>query len=298
MSKSLRIALAFAVIYLVWGSNYLAIHFAVRDMPPLAFAALRCALAAPLLLGFASWQGQRPPGALRDWLVVAATALLTLVAASGLVIWAQQWLPSGQAALIVASSAMWVALFGALGASGERLGAGSVLGLLTGFIGVALLVTGGWRGASAPAWAYVAALASAVALAAGAMLLRRFPLRCGPSMLAGLQSLLAAPVLGMASLVAGEIPQWRWTATGAWALGYLVVFGSFVGYSVFNWLVHEVRPAQLGTYAYVNPAVAMLLGWLVLGERLLPTQAVGAVVVIAGVALVMAAGRQRGGKRE
>lgn len=297
MSKRIRIALAFAVIYLVWGSNYLAIHVAVREMPPLAFAALRCALAAPLLLGFARWQGQRLPTAWRDWWVVIATALLTLVLASGLVIWAQQWLPSGQAALIIASSALWVALFGALGSRGERLGACSVLGLLSGFAGVALLLAGSWRIAAVPAWAYAATLISALALAAGAMLLRRFAPRCGAALTAGLQSLLAAPVLGVASLAAGEIPQWRWTAAGAWALGYLVVFGSFIGYSVFNWLVHEVSLAQLGTYAYVNPAVAMLLGWLLLDERLLPTQALGAVVVIAGVALVMAGSRRRAQRR-
>lgn len=293
ISRSLRLVLAFAVIYLIWGANYLAIHFGARGAPPLWFAALRCMLAAPLLLGFARWNGDAPPTGGRDWLVVVASAVLMLVLASGAVIWAQQWLPSGQAALIVASSAVWLAAFGAIGRHGERLGGKTLLGLVAGFCGVALLIGDGLRSADAPAIAYIAATISAAALAAGATLLRRRPPACGTAMLAGLQSMVAAMLLAVAALLTGETLQWQWSMPAVWALLYLAVCGSLLGYTAFNWLVREVTPAQLGTHAYVNPAVALMLGWLVLDEQLSAIQWSGALMVGIAVAVIMVSAPRR-----
>lgn len=291
-ARSLQVGAAFATVYLVWGSTYLAIRIGVENLPPILFAGVRFLLAAPIMLAYAWLRGARLPTDRRDWLVIALTALMMLVGANGLVTWSEQWVESNQAALIVATSALWMAWFGTWGSHGERFSAMTLAGLLLGFLGVAMLVGSGLRLQLAPWSAYGALLLSPVLWAGGSVVARRNALGCSPLMAAALQMLITGIVMTSLGLLAGELPRWQPTTESLAALVYLAIFGSCIAYGAYYWLVHEVTPAQLGTYAYVNPAIAVLLGWWLLDEAMRLPQILGTLVILAGVALVTAASRR------
>ena len=293
MSTRSKIILAFAIVYVVWGSTYLAIRVAVEHLPPALFAGLRFDIAGPLMLAFALARGARLPASAREWGNIAVSGLLMLGAANGLVTWSEQWIESGEAALIVATSALWMAGLGTLGAQGERLGRMTLAGLLLGFAGVALLVVEGLGQHLAPLSAYAALILAPLLWAAGSIHSRRYPPACPPLMTAALQMCFAGIAMTVLGLAAGELPRWNWHPTAIGALAYLIVFGSCIAYAAYIWLVREVSPAALGTYAYVNPAVAVLLGWLLLDERLGTLQIAGTAVILAGVLLVTLAARGR-----
>jgi len=284
--------MAFAIVYLIWGSTYLAIRIGVQELPAVLFAGLRFLVAGPLMLAYAFWRGARLPTSRRDWTVIAITALMMLVGANGLVTWSEQWVESNQAALIVATSALWMAWFGTWGGRGERLGLWTVVGLMLGFGGVVVLVGAGLYMRTAPVSAYLALLISPVLWAAGSIYSRRYPVGCAPMMTAALQMLITGLVMTSLGLALGDASRWHWSVSGITALLYLAVLGSCLAYGAYFWLVHQVTPAQLGTYAYVNPAVAVLLGWLILDEHLVRSQVVGTAIILLGVVLVTWASRR------
>ncbi|MEK6806906.1 MAG: EamA family transporter [Pseudomonadota bacterium] len=284
--RTWQLAAAFAAVYLIWGSTYLVIRVGVESLPPALFAGARFLPAAALLLLYAFSRGARLPQTRRDWGVIAATAILMLVGGNGLVTWSEQWIESNQAALLVATSALWMTGLGAIGPQGERPGGAAIAGLLLGFAGVALLVSSGLKAQVAPWYAYAGISLSPLLWAAGSILARRYPVATSPLMMAALQTLIAGALLILIGLISGEAPRWNWNPQGLAALAYLTILGSCVGYGAYIWLVHQVTPTQLGTYAYVNPAVAVLLGWWILDERLSPAQIVGTLVILCGVLLV------------
>ena len=281
-----RIVLALLIVYVVWGSTYLAIRFGVAITPPYLFASARFIAAGLILLAFARALGHRLPSSRADYKVIFITAVLLLVGANGLVTWSEQWVESNQAALMVATSALWMAGFGTLGARGERQTRLTWAGLVIGFLGVAVLVGEGLTHQSAPVGAYVALVISPILWAAGSIYGRRNPQQCAPLMTAALQMLIAGVLMLGIGLIGGEHERWRWTAQswGAWA--YLTIFGSCIAYGAYYWLVHNVTPALLGTYAYVNPAIAVLLGAWLGAEYLSGTQLVGTGVILGGVIAV------------
>ena len=291
-SRPLRIAIAFAIIYIVWGSTYLAIRVGVQSLPPGLFSGVRFLIAGALMLLYARARGAQLPASRRDWRNNALTALLMLVGGNGLVTWSEQWIESNQAALIVATSALWLAWMGTWGAQGERLNRLTVLGLALGFGGVAVLVQSGLQLRAGPAPAYVALILAPVCWAAGSVGARRAPVSCAPAMTAALQMLIAGAVLCALGVAAGEPARWSWNPGALVALAYLIVFGSCIAYGAYYWLVHEVPPAQLGTYAYVNPAIAVVLGWWLLHERLNSAQVLGTAIILASVLLVTWASRK------
>ena len=264
----------------------------MQHLPPWLFAGSRFLLAGTLMLAYAFLRGASLPAARRDWVNIAVTGLLMLVAGNGLVTWSEQWVESNQAALIVATSALWIAWLGTFGAQGERLNRLTLLGLGMGFGGVAVLVQSGLSLRVAPAAAYAALSLAPLTWAAGSVWSRRAPVSCPPFMTAALQMLIAGAVMTAAGLALGETARWQNTPEGLFALGYLVLFGSCLAYGAYLWLVHEVPPARLGTYAYVNPAVAVVLGWWMLDEHLNATQVIGTVIILAGVLLVTWASRK------
>lgn len=291
-SRTVQIALAFAIVYLVWGSTYLAIRVGVQSLPPWLFAGVRFLVAGVLMLAYARLSGARFPTARRDWLTIAGTGLLMLGAGNGLVTWSEQWIESNQAALIVATSALWLAWMGTWGAQGEGLNRLTLMGLGLGFGGVAVLVESGLSLQAAPPLAYVGLSLAPLAWAAGSVWSRRAPVSCPPVMTAALQMLLAGVVMSAAGLALGEADRWAPRREAWLALVYLVLFGSCLAYGAYLWLVHQVPPARLGTYAYVNPAVAVVLGWWLLDERLNTTQVLGTVIILGGVLLVTWAARK------
>ncbi|TXI04890.1 MAG: EamA family transporter [Rhizobium sp.] len=292
-NRKTQILLAFAIVYIVWGSTYLGIRVAVEAIPPALCAGLRFDIAGTLILLYALARGQRLPSSGRDWLIIAFTGVLMLVGGNGLVTYSEQWVPSNQAALVVGTSALWIAWFGTFGTRGEKLRPLTVAGLLLGFAGVAVLVGGGISARMAPVLAYLALLLAPVTWAIGSVYARRQPVKNTPLVTAALQMLTAGVVMTVMGLLMGEQSHIRWEPRSLIALAYLIVFGSCIAYAAYVWLVHEVTPALLGTYAYVNPAVAVLLGWLMLGETLTQTQVAGTLIILLSVVMVTLASSRR-----
>jgi drug/metabolite transporter (DMT)-like permease len=285
-SEGAKIVAAFAVIYLVWGSTFLATKIGVREMPPLLFAATRFAIAGLLLAFAAISRGEQFPRRRREWLHAGLFSILMVPLSNGLSTLAVRHVPSNEAALLAAGSALWLAGLGALGPRGHRLSAHSIMGLLLGFAGVLLLV---WpREDAAPGhlgWRALLLLSS-MNFAIASIVYRDAHLAVGPIAFNAVIMLLGAGCLAFTGLLTGELPDWRWNRSGIAAILYLAVFGSALAYSAYTWLLKRARSDRVGTFAYVNPAIATVLGWAILGEALTRAQLVGVLVIIGGVALV------------
>lgn len=284
--RKTQILLAFAIVYIVWGSTYLGIRVAVEAIPPALCAGLRFDIAGTLILLYALSRGHRLPSTKGDWLKIAFTGVMMLVGGNGLVTYSEQWVPSNQAALVVGTSALWIAWFGTFGSKGEKLKPLTIAGLLLGFAGVAVLVGGGISARMAPVLAYAALLFAPITWAIGSVYARRHPVANTPLVTAALQMITAGLIMTIMGLATGEQSHIRWEPRALIAMAYLIVFGSCIAYAAYIWLVHEVAPALLGTYAYVNPAVAVFLGWLMLDETLTQTQVVGTLIILLSVVMV------------
>ena len=281
-----KIAAAFAVIYLVWGSTFLANRIGVLHLPPLLFAAGRFVIAGSLLTVAAIVLSERFPRTRREWLHAGLFSVLMVPLSNGLSTYAVRHVPSNEAALLSAGSALWLAGLGALGPRGHRLPPLSIFGLLLGFAGVVLLV---WpKAAAAPGqlgWRALLLLSS-MNFAIASIVYRDAKPAAGPMAFNGVIMLLGAVCLGVTGLLSGETREWRWSGAGVAAMLYLAFFGSALAYSAYTWLLKHVRADRVGTFAYVNPAIATLLGWVVLGEALTGGQVIGMLVTLAAVALV------------
>lgn len=277
---------SFAIVYLVWGSSFLATHLGVQDLPPSLFAACRSLLAGLLLLAVARYRGETLPRTPREWRLMVFFAATMVVFSSGLATHGLAHLPSNEVALLNSSIALWIAWFGTFGPKGQPLTARSWTGLLLGFGGVALLV---WRGDlrfdSHFGWQMVV-LTGCVIWATGSIVYRNTPLSVQPIAFNAVLMLMGSVGLFTAGAVTGEIPRWTWSASGLWAMLYLALFSSAIAYTAYAWLMKNARTDRVATFAYVNPAIATLLGWVVLGEHLSAPQLAGMFVVLAGVALV------------
>jgi drug/metabolite transporter (DMT)-like permease len=282
-----RLLTAFATVYLVWGSSFLAARIGVLRLPPLLFAGVRFVCAGLLMLVLARLLRQRVRPAGREWRDLAVLALFAFVISNGLSSWAMQWLPSNQTALLNVSAPLWIVLLGAFGARGHRPAARDVAGLVLGFLGTALVIrpTGG-AGAGTSLIPPGAVLLACVAWAISTIYLRNVAPRLAVQTLIGWQMLLGGVGLTAAGLVRGEVALWHWSWAGALALAYLIVFASCLAHTAYAWLALRTSPTSLGTYAYVNPLIATLLGWWVLGERLTALQLTGMPIVLGGVLLI------------
>jgi drug/metabolite transporter (DMT)-like permease len=292
-ARTPQLVLAFAVLYLVWGSTYLGIRIAVQALPPALCAGLRFDIAGALILAYCLVRGEKMPATARDWRNISISGLLMLIGGNGLVTYSEQWVQSNQAALIVATGALWIAWIGTFGPNGEKLKPLTIAGLLLGFAGVAVLVGGGISANAAPLPAYLTLLLAPICWALGTVHSRRNPVSNAHLVTAALQMLIAGAVMTAFGFAIGEQHRWRWERDSLLALAYLIVFGSCIAYAAYVWLVHQVTPALLGTYAYVNPAVAVFLGWLILDEQLTQPQIIGTVVILIGVLTVTLSSARR-----
>jgi drug/metabolite transporter (DMT)-like permease len=286
-----RIIAAFAVVYVVWGSTYLAIRYAVETLPPFLMAGSRFVLAGLLLYGWARWRGAPRP-APHAWRWALLIGALFVPLGNGLVVWAEQWVPSALAALIAAGIPLWVALFERLAPGSTRLAPARVVGLLVGFGGVAALLSGeDLTPTGGPRFLAVALASAATSL--GLVLLRRAPLPASSSMASAMTMLAGGAVALMASAVAGEPAGFRLggvSATSAAAYAYLVLFGSVLAFSCFAWLARTVSPGRVSTHAYVNPVVALALGAWLGGERIGAQALAATPLILLGLALVLGDG--------
>ena len=277
---------AFAVVYLVWGSTYLGIRVMVGHLPPFLSAGVRFVFAGSLMLAYARWKRYRLPSTFAELRIIGLVSVVMLVGANGLVTWSEQWIESNQAALIVATSALWIAWLGTLGGQGQPVSFLTYAGLFLGVGGVALLVGQGLKLGNAPWFSYASLLISPFLWALGSIVSKRRPIACAPLSNAAIQTLIAGAIMSSLGLARGEAARWTWEPSSLWALVYLALFGTCIAYGCFLWLVHQVTPAQLGTYAYVNPAVAVLLGGWLLDEKLSTMQIAGTLIILGSVVIV------------
>jgi drug/metabolite transporter (DMT)-like permease len=222
----------------------------------------------------------------REWRYVLLFSVLMVTLSNGGTVWALRHLPSNEVALLTAGAALWIAWLGSYGPRGHALTPVSIAGFLLGLVGVALLV---WPHAARPTgdlrWQAIV-LFSSVCWATGTVVFRNVALPLGPIAFNACLMLLGGTWLLLLGIADGEVPEWHWSATGLLAILYLALFGSALAYTAYIWLLKHVPADRVGTLAYVNPAIATVLGWAVLDERLTGAQLAGTLVVLVGVALV------------
>jgi drug/metabolite transporter (DMT)-like permease len=290
------VGLALAAVYVVWGSTYLAILFAIDSIPPFMMAAARFTIAGVLLYGLMRARG-RPAPSRSHWRSAIVVGVLLLGVGGGGVTWAEQRVPSGVAALIVATVPVWMVVFDWLRPGGLGPSLRVVAGLALGLAGIALLVLAGQSDFSATRIDLLGAgvlLLSALSWAFGSILSRALPVPASALQLTSMQMIAGGCLLFVASVLSGEparLDPGAVTPRSLMALGYLVVFGSWVAYGAYVWLLRATTPAVVSTYAYVNPAIAVLLGWAFADETLDRWMLLAMAVTIGGVALITVPGR-------
>ena len=287
-ASPLAIALALAAVYVVWGSTYLAIRFALEGgWPPLLMGGLRFLASGLVMYAMLRWRGVAAP-TLAQWRNAAFAGVLLLGMGNGLVCIAEQTVSSGLAAVAVASVPLWMALFAAL--RGEHPRRAEWIGLGVGFAGVAWLNAGSSLAASPTG--LVALLVAAIAWSYGSIWSRGRDLP-PPFMTAAAQMLCGGAAMLVAGLALGERFEAWPTPRGLLSVGYLATMGSLVGFSAYVWLLRHVRPALAGSYAYVNPVIALLLGAWLAGERFGPQDLGAMALVLGGVVAITLARAQR-----
>ncbi len=292
-----KLAAAFAAVYILWGSTFLAIRFGIATIPPFFMAGTRHFVAGALLYPFARFRGAGKPSR-ANWLAAVIIGGLLLLIGNGGVSWAEQTVPSGITALLVATVSLWMVLIDWLRPGGRRPTAGVFIGLALGFVGMILLVgTGNLLGGTG-AGSRVNPLGAAVLLiaslcwAAGSVFSRHLELPRNPLLGTAMQSLAGGLMLYLFGILTGEVSDFHWaqiSLRSMLAVGYLAVFGSMLGFSAYTWLLRAAPPARVATYAYINPIVALILGWAIADERVTPRTLLAAAVIIAGVVLVITA---------
>ena len=260
--------IAYLLVCVVWGSTYLVIRIGVAELPPFMFAGLRFLAAGLLLLGGALLFGDRLPRDRKVWFVNAISGILLFAGGNSLVVWAEQFISSGLASVFVVTVALWMALFDAIIPGGKStLGWRVVIGLAVGFVGTMLLV------GATPAELLAADLRGPIALtlasaswAFGSLYYKRHPSDTSPYVAAAIQMAAGGAVTALFGLALGEAASWQWTTTGALSMVYLALIGSIVGFTAYVYALKHAPATIVGTYAYVNPVIAVLLGWAILHE--------------------------------
>jgi drug/metabolite transporter (DMT)-like permease len=287
-----RIWLALGTVYLLWGSTYLGIKYAIETMPPLLMGSLRFLAAGGVLYLLAFRQGDTVgdrPGS-RQWLAALVIGGALLVGGNGGVILAEQYVPSGVVAVFVATAPLWMAIIDRV-IFRRRLPALVIVGLVIGFGGVAFMI-------GSPGSGHISLFGAALALAAplcwasGSVFTRHVKLPVRPLVAASMEMLWAGVLFGALSVATGELGRvhWQGISRTSWlALLYLIVFGSLVGFSAYVWLLRSAPLSLVSTYAYVNPIVAVILGAIIAGEVLTPRILVAGSIILAAVALIVVA---------
>jgi len=278
------------VVYIVWGSTYLAIRFAVETMPPFLMAAVRFLIAGAILYAGRRLAGDPAPRRF-EWRGAAIVGLLLLLGGNGGVVWGEQFIPSGVAALIVGAAPLWMVLLDALRPNGVRPSLGTALGVLIGLGGIALLVGPGQLNGAAGLHkaGVIVLLFGSFSWAAGSLYGRGARLPDSPLLGSGMEMLAGGAGLLLLATLTGEWARLDLSAISARSLlglGYLIVFGSLVGFASYGWLLRHAPTPLVATYAYVNPLIAIFMGSLLADEAITPRILAAALVIVSSVALI------------
>jgi drug/metabolite transporter (DMT)-like permease len=280
-----RAFVAYLIVCIVWGSTYLAIRVGVEHLPPFLFAGVRFLIAGVVLAVIARALGESFPTRRKDWKTLAITGVLFLTTGNGLVVWAEQYLDAGTASIYVVTVAIWAACFDALIPGGKtRLSWALAGGLALGLLGTVIL-TGATPDKILPTdlRGPLALIAASASWAYGTVYLKRHSVTTTFSMAAAIQMLAGGALLVVVGLLRSETGAWQMTSTGLWSLAYLIVFGSIVGFTAYGYALRHASATVVGTYAYVNPVVAVLLGALILHEELSGRKLVAMAVILLAV---------------
>lgn len=293
LAKPWQVALALTLVYLCWGTTYMAIEVGVRELPPGLFGGIRLFLAGLVVLAFWKLTGQSILLSLPNLFWLWVTGSFLFVGGNGLITLAEKTVPSGLASVLVATTPLWLALVEATFPGRDRPSLKSWVGLLCGLAGVVVLMstrlmeaaqhTIDWQGP-------LLTLGSALSWAIGSAIHRRHHAHTSPVCMAAWQMALGGATLAIIGLAAGELRTVldlpSFPTKGVLALLYLLVVGSLIGFVAYIWLLTHVSSALAGTYAYVNPVVALIIGWLLAGEKVTLPVLVGMAIILSGVALV------------
>jgi drug/metabolite transporter (DMT)-like permease len=287
---SWKTLLAFAIIYFVWGSTFLAIRIGVHEVPPLLLAAMRFLIAGVALFGFAMLRGERSPGR-RQWASAFLLALLIFVFDYGLLFWAEQRVPSGMAAVMMATIPVFMALSEIVILRTQKLTFRLAVALIIGIAGVIVLVSPSLNiaGATIDRPGALALIFASISWSVASALTRKLPLPSSKVVSSAAQMFAGGILLTFASAALGEFHRFHpaTVSLAAWlSLLYLIVAGSIVGFTAYLWLLHHQSPTKVGTYAYVNPVVAVVIGYFFGGEPVGLRTVLGTVFVIVSVVVI------------
>jgi drug/metabolite transporter (DMT)-like permease len=283
-------------VYLVWGTSYLATRVGVLHLPPLLFGGVRFFISGVLLMAVAFWRGFSIRQLDGHWGHMLMMSLLGVSVCNGLQVWAMQWVPSHTGALLNASSAMWIVIFGLFGARSHRPETRAIAGLIIGFIGTVLLV---WpvheltgvnalqaAATATPLLPQLVILLACIVWSLGTIYMRNHSVKLDIFAMLGTQMLIGGVMMFLVGLARGELSAWSWSRPGVFSLAYLVIFSSCFAYVAYAWLARHATPAVVGTYSYVNPALAAVVGYIGLDEHLSALQVVGALIILTGVLMI------------
>jgi drug/metabolite transporter (DMT)-like permease len=292
----MKLMAAFASVYFIWGSTYLGIRIAIETIPPLLMAGIRFIIAGGLLYLWGVFRGHDRPTFIH-WKSAAIIGLMLLLVGNGGLSWSEQLIPSGVAALLVAVSPLWFILLEWM-QGGMRPTAGVFLGLFLGTFGIVVLIDPAELvgGSSINIFGALVLLGASISWAVGSLFSRRAKLPSSPALANGMEMLIGGAGLLIVSAFIGEWHSFHpadITTRSLFAVAYLIVFGSIIGFSSYVWLLRATTPARVSTYAYVNPIVAVIIGWLVAGETLSGRVLVAAVLIIAAVAAITTLGTRK-----
>ncbi len=293
----LQVITAFALVYILWGSTYLAIGIAVEHVPPPMMGASRFLVAGSAMLLWRKLSGNSIAVSRQEFLRLTVIGILLLVTSNVVLGWAEQMIPTGLAALLVAIVPLWFLLLERMSHKGERFSSRAVAGIVLGIAGVAVLMWPKLRVGFAighrEIFGMVLVMSASISWATGSILSKRWHVRVDPYGASGWEMLMAGVVnLGVAGAL-GEFQRTHWDRSAILAIFYLIVAGSWIGFTAYVWLLKHVPTSKVATYAYVNPIVAVFLGWLVLHERMDAWMFAGSIVIILSVVLVTGAKPRR-----
>ncbi len=283
---------AFAALYIIWGSTYLGIAIALRDIPPFLLAATRFIAAGVILYAWCRLRGQSTPP-LSSVKKIACSGIVMLFLGTGSLVWAEQYIPTGIAAIVIATVPLWFVLLDKRQWHFYFSNPAVITGLLVGFCGVLVLFaghrSGGYATGNMQLVGFVVLLLGSVAWAAGSLYAKYTPMEGSTGIKASIQMMAAGFISLVPSFASGEQHQFdisRVSVPAVMAIGYLVTFGSLIGFLSYVWLLGVRSPSLVGTYAYVNPVVAVFLGWLFVHEPITRQQVIALIIILAGVIIV------------
>jgi drug/metabolite transporter (DMT)-like permease len=284
---SLKVMLALGTIYLVWGSSFLFTKLAVTNLPPALFSGIRFVTAGTLLAIISRvWSGSPYPRRGIEWRHVIVAGFFMVFVSNGLNTWSMRYLASNQSALLNGTAAFWIAGLGVFGRRGHPLTRWAVVGLCIGFLGAALMLIPKEPLSTHSLLAQAGALTACFSWSLGTLYYRSIDTELSSLMFMGMQMLMGGLMLLAVGITNGDAAHWAPNASGLTALLYLTFFSSCLAYTAYGWLSLNAAPALIGTYGYVNPAIAAFLGWQFLNEHLSGTQLVGMVIIIVGVSML------------